>query len=254
MLHPFRCQSTLGEMQKARAPQYAIGAIAQLGPLARAMGYLVWNLLLQSPSVADTSPQMEMSVNMCYGFLKGIADGVDDSSGKKAIRKSDAFKSLMAKFEEQATRGFSMHPKMDVLRTLLIDHFAQRLPDEANGEGGQPSESRAMVFVSFRECVEEIVELLNKESPIIRAKPFIGQGTDKQGKKGYAQKEQLEVRLSYISPLPDRSMALRARSSSSSRLANTMSLSRLQLARRVLISAKWILLFVTMRRRHPFAW
>ncbi|TBU35044.1 P-loop containing nucleoside triphosphate hydrolase protein [Dichomitus squalens] len=175
MLHPYRCQSTLGEMTKARAPQYAIGAVAQLGPLARAMGYL-----------------MEMSINMCYGFLKGIAEGADDSSGKKAIRKSDAFKSLMAKFEEQAARGFSMHPKMDVLRTLLIDHFAQRLPDDADG-GARASESRAMVFVSFRECVEEIVELLNKESPIIRAKPFIGQGTDKQGKKGYAQKEQLEV-------------------------------------------------------------
>ncbi|TBU36076.1 P-loop containing nucleoside triphosphate hydrolase protein, partial [Dichomitus squalens] len=175
MLHPYRCQSTLGEMTKARAPQYAIGAVAQLGPLARAMGYL-----------------MEMSINMCYGFLKGIAEGADDSSGKKAIRKSDALKSLMAKFEEQAARGFSMHPKMDVLRTLLIDHFNQSSPDDADG-GARASESRAMVFVSFRECVEEIVELLNKESPIIRAKPFIGQGKDKQGKKGYAQKEQLEV-------------------------------------------------------------
>ena len=135
---------------------------------------------------------------MCYGFLKGIVEAKEDSAGKKAIRKSDGFKSLMAKFEEQAARGFTMHPKMDTLRTLLIDHFAQGLPDEADGAGAQAKESRAMVFVSFRECVEEIVELLNKDSPIIRAKPFIGQGTDKQGKKGYAQKEQLEVRSVHL--------------------------------------------------------
>nr|VWO96633.1 ATP-dependent RNA helicase CshA (EC [Ganoderma boninense] len=159
MLHPYRCQATLGEMSKARAPQYA----------------------------------MEMSIAMCYGFLKEIVDAQDDSNAKRNLRKSDGFKSLMNKFEEQAERGFAMHPKMDVLRTLLIDHFAQRLPDGAEENDAQPSESRAMVFVSFRQCVEEVVELLNKESPIIRAKAFIGQGTDKQGKKGYAQKEQLEV-------------------------------------------------------------
>lgn len=41
MLHPYRCQSTAAEMRKARAPQYAISAASQLGPLARAMGYLV---------------------------------------------------------------------------------------------------------------------------------------------------------------------------------------------------------------------
>ncbi|KAI0670106.1 P-loop containing nucleoside triphosphate hydrolase protein [Trametes maxima] len=178
MLHPFRAQSTVIEMSKSKAPQYAIGAAAQLGPLARAMGYL-----------------MENSVTMCYGFLKGIASGQDDSSAKKAIRKIGGFTDLMKLFEEQATRGFAIHPKMDTLRTLLIDHFAKQLPDELGGpaEGAPGGQSRAMVFVSFRECVEEIVELLNKESPIIRAKAFIGQGTDKQGKKGYAQKEQLEV-------------------------------------------------------------
>ncbi|KAI0662624.1 hypothetical protein C8Q70DRAFT_1128612 [Cubamyces menziesii] len=176
MLHPFRCQSTVGEMVKARAPQYAIGAAAQLGPLARAMGYL-----------------MENSISMCYTYLKGIADGFDDNGGKKALRKMEGFTQLMKEFEKQAARGFSMHPKMDTLKTLLVDHFAKQLPDGDGGASAPGGQSRAMVFVSFRECVEEIVELLNKESPIIRAKAFIGQGTDKQGKRGYAQKEQLEV-------------------------------------------------------------
>ncbi|KAI0361846.1 P-loop containing nucleoside triphosphate hydrolase protein [Trametes cingulata] len=176
LLHPFRCQATIAEMSKAKAPQFTIGAAAQLGPLARAMGYL-----------------MENSIAMCYSYLKGIANGLDDTGSKKAIRKMEGFTALMKEFDKQAARGFSMHPKMDTLRTLLIDHFAKELPDDVDGPGAQQKQSRAMVFVSFRECVEEIVELLSKESPIIRPKPFIGQGTDKQGKKGYAQKEQLEV-------------------------------------------------------------
>ncbi|KAI0762783.1 hypothetical protein C8Q74DRAFT_1458838 [Fomes fomentarius] len=176
MIHPFRCQATINEMIKSRAPQYAISAVSQLGVLARAMGYL-----------------MENSISMCYGYLQDVVKGEDDTGGKKALRKSDTFKKLIKTFEEQAARGFSMHPKMDVLKTLLVDHFAKQLPEDAEGSNVSSRQSRAMVFVSFRECVEEIVELLNKESPIIRAKPFIGQGTDKQGKKGYGQKQQLEV-------------------------------------------------------------
>lgn len=180
-------------MAKSRAPQYAIGAAAQLGPLARAMGYLVSTTFEVSCPLTKSRAQMENSIAMCYGYLKDIATGggADDSSSKKAIRKMEGFANLMKELEKQAARGFSMHPKMDTLRTLLIDHFGKELPDPADASG--VCKSRAMVFVSFRECVEEIVELLNKESPIIRAKAFIGQGTDKQGKKGYAQKEQLEV-------------------------------------------------------------
>ena len=136
---------------------------------------------------------MENSISMCYTYLKAIADGIDDNGGKKALRKMEGFTQLMKEFEKQAARGFSMHPKMDTLKTLLVDHFAKQLPDGDGGASAPGGQSRAMVFVSFRECVEEIVELLNKESPIIRAKAFIGQGTDKQGKRGYAQKEQLEV-------------------------------------------------------------
>ena len=106
---------------------------------------------------------------MCYGYLKEIRKG--DNNSKKALCKLDSFNNLWKKFEEKAARGFSMHPKMELLKTLLIDHFAQQLPDEdGGGSSGNTGQSRAMVFVSFRECVEEIVELLNQQSPIIRAK------------------------------------------------------------------------------------
>lgn len=74
---------------------------------------------------------MENSIAMCYGYLKDIATGggADDSSSKKAIRKMEGFANLMKELEKQAARGFSMHPKMDTLRTLLIDHFGKELPD-----------------------------------------------------------------------------------------------------------------------------
>ena len=101
--------------------------------------------------------------------------------------------------------GFPIHPKMDKMKTLLVEHFAQKRFDKddavANGGGEDLSgDSRVMIFVSFRQGVEEVVSFLNDDRPLIRAVPFIGQGIDKQGKKGYGQKEQLEV--CYTQPTP----------------------------------------------------
>jgi ATP-dependent DNA helicase MPH1 len=70
--------------------------------------------------------------------------------------------------------------------------------DDDNEDGGNAQETRAMVFVTNRGCVDEIEEMLNEERPLIRATRFIGQGTDKQGKRGFAQKEQLDVGFLYF--------------------------------------------------------
>jgi Fanconi anemia group M protein len=66
------------------------------------------------------------------------------------------------------------------LEELLLDHF------------NADSDTRAMVFVQWRDSVSEIVEMLAKHSPQIRAMPFVGQGTGKSG-KGLTQKEQQQV-------------------------------------------------------------
>lgn len=153
--------------------------------------------------------QLEGSTSQCYNFLKGIAAGTAETESKKpstahaALQKDPGFKMLIKEFEAQKSRGFSLHPKMEKLRTLLVQYFAKGMLDrEEQGQDAQPAseadDSRVMVFVSFRECVDEVVEMLNKENPLIRATRFIGQGTDKHGKKGIAQKEQLEVNLSSI--------------------------------------------------------
>ena len=149
---------------------------------------------------------------MCYTCLKEVADGgVSEETGKTKssktaqgqLRTDATFQILMKEIEGMRNRagGFGPHPKMETLKMLLIQHFAVRMEDaggdDAAGgagegrEGGQ--ETRAMVFVTNRGCVDELVEWLNAEGPLLRATKFIGQGTDKQGKKGFAQKEQLDV-------------------------------------------------------------
>lgn len=138
---------------------------------------------------------------MCYDTLKamGESSGGKANSEKKAppITKEQKYKDLIRGLEMQKEKEsrFPPHPKMEKLKSLVLEHLVTR---GAEGEGGGPSEpnpnTRVMVFVSFRDCVEEVVQYLNLDSPIIKATKFIGQGTDKGGRKGYAQKEQLEVR------------------------------------------------------------
>lgn len=151
-------------------------------------------------------------MKMCHTCLKEIVEGADEEpgSGKKKSNKTvqtqlkndSTFQAVLREIEGQQNSrgGFKPHPKMEQLKMLLVQHFAGRMSDEegdgddADGENSQ--ETRAMVFVTNRGCVDEIEEMLNEERPLIRATRFIGQGTDKQGKKGFAQKEQLDVSFS----------------------------------------------------------
>lgn len=148
---------------------------------------------------------MEASLKMCYTYLKGIVEGADEETGKKSnktvqtqLKNDSTFQALLREIagQQNSKGGFRPHPKMEQLKMLLIQHFGGRLSDGEGGDGaneGNTQETRAMVFVTNRGCVDEIEEILNEERPLIRATRFIGQGTDKQGKKGFAQKEQLDV-------------------------------------------------------------
>ena len=144
---------------------------------------------------------MEASVTMCLHSLQDLIrdkEGPDQKKKKASSKlKSDpTFSKLLSELEAGQKRpgGFGMHPKMETLKTLLVQHFGQRAFEGDEEEGGV-NNTRAMVFVTYRECVDEIVEVLNQESPLLKATRFVGQGVDKQGKKGFAQKEQLEVRF-----------------------------------------------------------
>lgn len=133
---------------------------------------------------------------MCCRAIDDIRRGEDDgpkaTKGKKgdSLRSKPAFQELIKKLDEFKQTGLPPHPKMEKLQALILQHLTQTLPDDPEEA---PSSTRVMVFATNRDCVEEIVETLNTQKPMIRAHRFIGQGADKQGGKGMAQKEQLDV-------------------------------------------------------------
>lgn len=143
---------------------------------------------------------------MAYHTLQEL-QGVDKDGKTTAIKpqqskilKDPHYINLMKEIERQCTQQghFPMHPKMDRLRTIAVQYFARAQMDEddqvqAGGAPNPHTSTRMIIFCSYRECVEQIVEMLNEEQPMIRAHKFIGQSTDKRGGKGVNQKEQLEV-------------------------------------------------------------
>ena len=140
------------------------------------------------------------------GFNAAGSTGKSGSPSKTKTKKPQNNSKLLAILQhlevlKNQPGGFPVHPKMDKMKTLLIEHFAQKRFDKedtmANDGGGVElsGDSRAMVFVSLRQGVDEVIAFLNNEKPLIRAVSLIGQGTDKRGNKGYGQKEQLEVGL-----------------------------------------------------------
>ncbi|KAJ7169638.1 hypothetical protein C8R46DRAFT_1089463 [Mycena filopes] len=176
-MHSFYPQHKMGELKSDQ--KWAYVPLSKLSSLARAMGYLI-----------------EGTIGMCNTYLQElVADKPSEEGGAKAaskakkLREDPLFQAVSKELQKQALTGFSTHPKMDRMKALVLQHFAHRL-----GEDGQETErTNVMVFVTFREAVDEIVEVLNREQPLIRANKFIGQGTDKQGRKGLNQKEQLKV-------------------------------------------------------------
>ncbi len=195
-------------MQKLNPSQkWALSALKYLGALSRAMGYLVSTRPVSWPPT--DSAEMEMSVAMAYHTLQELVQGVDKDGKTTAIKpqqskilKDPHYINLMKEIERQRTQQghFPMHPKMDKLRTIAVQYFARAQMDEQDrvqaGGAPNPHTSTGMIiFCSYRECVEQIVEMLNEEQPMIRAHKFIGQSTDKRGGKGVRQKVQLEVRF-----------------------------------------------------------
>jgi ATP-dependent DNA helicase MPH1 len=131
---------------------------------------------------------------MCFRSLTEEAES-GNSDKPSVLNKDPAFQALMDELKLQKSRGFAVHPKLEKLKTLVVNHFGQRMHNDDGSNAGERSDegTRAMVFVTFRDAVDEIVDFLNQEPPLLRATKFIGQGVDKKGNKGLAQREQLDV-------------------------------------------------------------
>jgi ATP-dependent DNA helicase MPH1 len=135
---------------------------------------------------------------MCHDELHDMAiEGEQDGKKPSGLRSDPLFREIVTELEHQHNTGFSLHPKLDKLQSLTVDYFAQAQADadEARDRSAtaEDGDTKMMVFTNFRASVDEIVEILNAHRPMIRATRFIGQNSDKRGRKGIAQKDQLEV-------------------------------------------------------------
>ncbi|GAA6016098.1 hypothetical protein JCM11491_000667 [Sporobolomyces phaffii] len=144
--------------------------IKTLGQMCRAMEYLV----IQSVTSFESS-------------LKDI-----QANGAKKLVQSTGFKQVVSEVAAiRGREGYVGHPKMEKLRAMCLEHF-EATKDDVDEYTGEKRETRVMIFCNFRAVVEEIVDCLNTQRPLIKATPFVGQASSK-GTKGKSQKEQLET-------------------------------------------------------------
>ena len=138
---------------------------------------------------------------MCRDELCGVStEGEQDGKRPSGLRSDPLFQAIVTELERQHNTGFSLHPKLDKLQSMTVDYFAQakadieEARDRTSADGMvEVGDTKMMVFTNYRSTVDEIVDVLASHKPMIRATRFIGQGSDKHGKKGIAQKDQLKV-------------------------------------------------------------
>ena len=154
---------------------------------------------------------MQLGVRM---FLKNIEKYLSDSEigriskTREGLIKSADFKTMLDQTRLLVSEpGFVSHPKFEKLSDIVVAHFldhqesveATKLggvgvsaPNDGDGGIGVSDTTRVMIFTSFRDTVDEIVNVLSTHQPLVRAMSFVGQGK-KDGKGGLTQKEQLQV-------------------------------------------------------------
>lgn len=111
------------------------------------------------------------------------------SSKYKNMPKDPNFVALMKECEDAQDMK---HPKMEKLESILISHFGSL--DEDDGESPSSSGcSKVIIFVQYRQGVDEVLRHLKPHHPMLRPTRFVGQSSDKKGERGMKQSEQLEV-------------------------------------------------------------
>ncbi|KAI0160379.1 type III restriction enzyme [Xylariaceae sp. FL1272] len=115
--------------------------------------------------------------------------GQKGSKYKRQIVEDKSFQDMMTKIERWLKRDdFVGHPKLVCLSDTILNHFM----DAGEGrEGSATSNTRIIVFSKYRDSAEEIVRVLNKHKPLVRAAVFVGQADSKRS-AGMSQAEQIQ--------------------------------------------------------------
>ncbi|KAI1845683.1 hypothetical protein JX266_008294 [Neoarthrinium moseri] len=115
--------------------------------------------------------------------------GEKGSKYKRQILEAPEFQKMMTTLAGWARKDdFVSHPKLTYLSETVLNHFMDA------GEGRDDSASsntRIIVFSEYRDSAEEIVRVLNRHRPLIRAAVFVGQADTKKS-DGMKQAEQIE--------------------------------------------------------------
>ncbi|KAF4337051.1 fanconi anemia group M [Fusarium beomiforme] len=110
--------------------------------------------------------------------------GEKGSKYKRQLIQDSNFLELMDKISKWLrTEGFVGHPKLTALADTVLNHFMDQ---------GDNSATRVIVFSEYRDSAEDIVRMLNKHQPLIKASVFVGQADGKRG-EGMKQAQQIEA-------------------------------------------------------------
>lgn len=110
--------------------------------------------------------------------------GEKGAKSKRQLLQAPSFQKMMDQISKWLkTDGFVGHPKLTALADCILNHFMDR---------GEDSATRVIVFSEYRDSAEDIVRLLNKHQPLIKATAFVGQADSKRG-EGMKQAQQIQT-------------------------------------------------------------
>ncbi|KAH8164795.1 hypothetical protein CIB48_g3443 [Xylaria polymorpha] len=115
--------------------------------------------------------------------------GQKGSKYKRQIVEDASFQDMMTKMDRWVRNdNFVGHPKLTHLSNTVLNHFM----DAGDGrENSASSNTRIIVFSEYRDSAEEIVRVLNRHQPLIKAAVFVGQADSKRS-EGMKQAEQIQ--------------------------------------------------------------
>ncbi|KAF5981009.1 fanconi anemia group M [Fusarium coicis] len=110
--------------------------------------------------------------------------GEKGSKYKRQLIQDSNFQEMMDRISKWLrTEGFVGHPKLTALADTVLNHFMDQSDNSA---------TRVIVFSEYRDSAEDIVRMLNKHQPLIKASVFVGQADGKRG-EGMKQAQQIEA-------------------------------------------------------------
>ncbi|KAI8954267.1 hypothetical protein F4801DRAFT_533697 [Xylaria longipes] len=115
--------------------------------------------------------------------------GQKGSKYKRQIVEDASFQDMMTKMDRWVRNdNFVGHPKLTHLSNTVLNHFM----DAGEGrESSASSNTRIIVFSEYRDSAEEIVRVLNRHQPLVKAAIFVGQADSKRS-EGMKQAEQIQ--------------------------------------------------------------